>query len=508
MGEFELPVRRYIPRWMVMLTMLMILLNIVLVNGAYLGSSIDVSGALGVTSEDITMAFYACSIGMVVSNPLVRKVREIMTSKTLLLSDMSLQCLLSLICARASSMEVIVVCCFIMGMLKTFLLLEFIILMTPFFTPGNVRSESYSWFYPLVFGGGQFSIPLTAWIAYNYKWQYTYYFVIILLLVTMSMVVVCFRDARPPKVKHVKEINFRSIFLISVSYLVLVWSVIYGKMLDWFNSDLILSFMSGGVCLLSVFIYHQCTSEKPYISFRPLRNVKSVVGYVFMFVCVFFNSDTPIVNNYVTGILKLDNIHANLLVLWTVPGYLVAGIIGFWWFRWQKWRFRYLISAAMWMYAIYFVILYFGVSPESRYESLFMPTVVKGVAFMLLVIAFGVYAAEDVESPYLVSNTFFMISMRSVFAPVMSTAFFSNYLYHAQVDVMMSLSGYYTDNNLLDIQSDALLQFVQDQSMLAGIKKVAGSVAVMSIALAFITAFIPFHKTLKIPAMEAGQDMA
>lgn len=510
MRRIELPVRRYIPQWMVMLTMFMILVNIVLVNGAYLGSSIDVSGALGTTSEDITMAFYACSIGMVVANPLVQKVRQIMTTKTLLLTDIALQCLFSMICAGTYHMEVMIICCFIIGLLKTFLLLEFIILMTPLFTPGNVRSESYSWFYPLVFGGGQFSIPLTAWIAYNYKWQYTYYFVIILLLVTMSMIIVCFRDARSPKIAHIKEINFRSIFFVSISYLVLVYSIVYGKILDWFNSDLIVSFVSGGVGILSIFIYHQCTSKKPYISFRPLRNLKSIVGYIFMFICVFFNSDTSIVNNYITYALHLDNIHANALVLWTVPGYILAGIIGFWWFRLQKWRFRYLVSVAFWMYAIYFIILYFGVSPVSRYESLFIPTVFKGTAFMLLVIAFGVYAAEDIESPYLVSNTFFMISTRSVFAPVISMALFSNYLYNMQINSMMKLSEYYTnvDTNAHGKQIESLVQFIQDQSMLIGIKNAIGYLTISSIVLAVITIFIPFHKTLSIPALKAGQDMA
>lgn len=81
MREFDLPVRRNIPQWIIILTMFMILVNIVLVNGAYLGSSIDVSGALGTVSEDIMMAFYACSTGMVVANPLVQKIRQIMTSK-------------------------------------------------------------------------------------------------------------------------------------------------------------------------------------------------------------------------------------------------------------------------------------------------------------------------------------------------------------------------------------------------------------------------------------------
>lgn len=98
--------------------------------------------------------------------------------------------------------------------------------------------------------------------------------------------------------------------------------------------------------------------------------------------------------------------HANLLSLWSIPGYIFAGIIGFWWFRFQRWRFRYLISAALWMYALYFAFVYFEISPESKYEFLFFPMILKGMGMMLLIIAFGVYTAEDLNVPYLVSNTF------------------------------------------------------------------------------------------------------
>ena len=37
------------------------------------------------------------------------------------------------------------------------------------FSPKNVRSEFYSYFYPLVYGGGQASMLVTALLAYHYN---------------------------------------------------------------------------------------------------------------------------------------------------------------------------------------------------------------------------------------------------------------------------------------------------------------------------------------------------
>lgn len=40
-------------------------------------------------------------------------------------------------------------------------------------------------------------------------------------------------------------------------------------------------------------------------------------------------------------------------------------------------------------YALYFAILYFGVSPASTYEMLYFPMFLRGLGMMILVIAFG-----------------------------------------------------------------------------------------------------------------------
>ena len=40
------------------------------------------------------------------------------------------------------------------------------------FSPKNVRSEFYSYFYPLVYGGGQASMLVTALLAYHYVLLY------------------------------------------------------------------------------------------------------------------------------------------------------------------------------------------------------------------------------------------------------------------------------------------------------------------------------------------------
>ena len=80
------------------------------------------------------------------------------------------------------------------------------------FSPKNVRSEFYSYFYPLVYGGGQASMLVTALLAYHYNWKYMYYFMMVLILISILFVIICFRHNRPIKAVAWSDLHIREMF--------------------------------------------------------------------------------------------------------------------------------------------------------------------------------------------------------------------------------------------------------------------------------------------------------
>lgn len=66
---------------------------------------------------------------------------------------------------------------------------------------------------------------------------------------------------------------------------------------------------------------------------------------------------------------------------------------------------------------------YFGITPYSTYEMLYFPVFLRGLGMMTLFIAFGVYVVEDLDPKLMLSNAFFLISLRSVLAPAISASF-------------------------------------------------------------------------------------
>lgn len=530
-AQKNIPFRKWVPSWLRAVVGFSILLPVMLINGAYTGSSVDISSALSVLSEDINMGYYAASAGMAIGYPLIPKIRPVITTKTVLLCDFIMQFILSYICANTGSIHVIIAMSFLIGFLKAFALLELIIILKPIFSKKDIRSEFYSYFYPLVFGIGQISMILTAELAYNYQWQYMYYLVMILLLIAIILVLTCFRYGRRPIEIPFRNIDGKSMLLMSVILLCTIYLCTYGKIKDWFASPDIILCALPILPLLWLFIRRQRNNPTPYVNLSVLRHGKSIIGYFFMAVVMLFSASSYLVSSYTTSVLKLDSIHINGLNLVMIPGFILGAVICFWWFRLQIWRFRVLVFWGMACFVAYFAILYFGITPNGTYEYLFLPTFLRGMGMLMLFIAFGVYVVEDIDPKLMISNAFFLVSIRSLISPVIGSSIFTNWLYRLQQRNIMILgegidlqneisSSRYQEALGTGLQQGLPLEEAQQyavttlysslnvQSLILSIKIILGYLLITAIIIMIVSRFIPFHKTLKVKAVKSGEDMA
>ncbi len=530
MVQLNLPLRPWVPQWVGLAILFYLFIPFAMLNGTYTGTMQEVSGTLGVLSEDISMGYYATAVGMAVAYPIVKKIHTNLAPKTMLLSDLSLQVLLCLACAHTQSIDLIICFSFLIGFLKAFVMLWLIIHVHPFLTPRNVRSEFYAYFFPIVFGGGQLSMALTAQLAYYYDWKYSYYFMALLLLVGILLVLVFFRYAKTQFHIPVRELHLRSMFLVSVAVLMLLYILSYGRTLDWFASPTVRAYAIAAPLLLLLFFWHQKDMEQPYVSLRPLGSVKRLLGYFYMMIVMFFSASSSLVTNYLTSIVRVDSVRANQLCLWLLPGFAVGAFICFWWFRWQRWRFRYLVGGGMACFALYFGLLYFQISPTSTYEMLFLPTFFRGLGMMTLVIAFSLYVVEKLEARYMQMNAFYLILFRSALSPLIGMAFFSNLLYRLRMQslpvlaetvtqadplaastygqsLQQSLAAGHGYAEAMQMATTAVDTTLQQQSLLLSIKTELGYMLIAALVLSVVSCFIPFHKTVRVKVVRTGSDM-
>lgn len=530
--RLDLPLRKGLPGWMGIVTMFMVAIPVMMINGTYTGSLQEVSGTLGALTEDITMGYYAASAGMAIVYPILNKVMDRVTQKTLLLISLSLQVVISWMCAKTRSTDLLIAYSFILGFVKGFAMLWFVKKLSKLVSPRNIRSEFYAYFYPLVFSVGQLSMIVTAQLAYYYDWKYMYYFEIILLLLAITLVLATFRYAKVPIRQPFKGVDFRSIFIAAVAILMIMYVFTYGRVLDWFHSPRLRYYLVASILLLFLFLWVQWAnrSREPYIYLIQITRVKPLLEYLYMFITMFFCSSGTLITNYVTSIVRTDSVHANMLYLYVIPGFIVGAFMCFWWFRWQRWRFRYFISAGMACFVGYFAIMYFGIAPDSTYEMLYLPMFLRGMGMMILFISFGLFVVEELPMKYMLSNAFFLILSRSVLAPVIGSSFFSNMLYYLQLQGNQRLSDSITLSDPIaasqyagslqsaiaqghsyieaeQIATNAIYTTLQQQSLLLSMKTVIGYMLITALVLAIVSAFIPFHKTVKVKIIRTGDDM-
>ena len=530
MKPLNLPLRPWVPQWVGVAVIFYLFIPFAMLNGTYTGTMQEVSGTLGVLTEDISMGYYATAVGMAVAYPIVKRIHTNLAPKTLLLSDLILQVLLCLLCARTQSIDLIICISFLIGFLKAFVMLWLIIHVYPVLTPRGIRSEFYAFFFPFVFGGGQLSMALTAQLAYYFDWRYSYYFMALLLLVGILLVLVFFRYAPTQFHIPVADLHLRSMFLVSVGVLMLLYVFAYGKALDWFASRTICAYVVAAPLLLLLFFWHQKDLGRPYVSLRPLHSVKRLLGYFYMMVVMFFSASNSLVTNYLTGIVKTDSVHANTLCLWLLPGFVVGGTVCFWWFRWQRWRFRYLVGAGMACFAVFFGMLYFQVSPRSTYEMLYLPTFFRGLGMMVLVIAFSLYVVEKLEPQYMQMNAFYLILFRSALSPLLGMSFFSNLLYRLQQESLPVLAETATAadpaarsaygsafraaraaghgfGEAVQTATTSVYGTLGEQALLLSVKTVLGWLFAAALVLAVVSCVIPFHRTVRVKVLRTGSDM-
>ncbi|MCL1943100.1 MAG: MFS transporter [Candidatus Azobacteroides sp.] len=528
-SQKKVPFRKWVPVWLQVVAALAILIPTMLINGAYTGSSVDISSFLGVLTEDINMAYYAASAGMAAAYPLIVKIRPIATTKTILLCDLILQVFLSLLCATTSHIEVITGCSFFIGFLKAFTMLEIMTILMPIFSPNNQRSKFYAFFYPISLGTGQISLALTSNLAYLYQWQYMYYLMVGMLLSAILFVLICFRYGRRPIRIPVKEIDWGSVSLITIFFLSTIYVFTYGKTNDWFASPpiivgCILIFLS-----VILFVKRQLTSESPYVNLSVLTNKNSLTGYFFMFITMFFSASSSLISSYENTVLRLDSVYTNRIYIWMLPGFIIGAVISWYWFE-KRLRMRWIVSLGFLCYTLSLSLLYFQIHPYGLYEDLYMPIVLRGIAMMVLFIAFGVYMIEGLPRSKYIYNAFFMISTRSVLAPTICASIFSNWLYFLQQKNLMVLSeGLDMQNptaytrymsslrsaisqgmSMYDAQQTAttnIYNAVQLQSFTLSIKTILGYCLIACIVLTIVTAFVPFYKVGGVKEAVTGTDM-
>ena len=279
---------------------------------------------------------------------------------------------------------------------------------------------------------GQLGTSLTAWLAFEYEWQYIHYFMMGLLLLCILITFITmpyhkYTTRRFPI--NLKQFGNASIFCITLACITYVLT--YGKVLDWYDDPTIRWATVCAIIAGGIFLYIESTQRNPYyqLDVFKLRTIR--MGFLFYFLLMVLNSSAMFVNVF-TGIgMKLDNFQNATLGNWSMLGYLIGGIATIW-LSVKGVHFKYLFAAGFLLLGLSAMFMYFEVQGAGLYERMKYPVIIRSTGMMFLYSLIPTYATQRMPYKYLSSWICTMITVRMVLAPCIGAALYTNVLQERQ----------------------------------------------------------------------------
>ena len=448
------PFYNWVPKWLGILILVLLFIPILTVGGVYSVNSTEMMSGLGIISEHITFTNFATSIGMAAFCPFLYRLVVIRREKMMCLAGFSMMYVLSYICAKTDSVFLLALCSVLMGFLRMVLMM--VNLFTLILYAGHIeaylkikpglepvkgedwdkldveRSIAQPGIYLFFMILGQLGTSLTAWLAFEYEWQYVYYYMMGMLLVCILVIFVTmpyhrFQNKRFPI--NVRQFGNATLFCIPL--VCFTYVMVYGKVLDWWDDPTIRMAAITALFSGALFFYMEATHRSPYylVGVLKLRTIR--MGVLFYFLLMFLNSSAMFVNVFAGIGMKLDNWQNAMLGNWTMVGYFIGGMITIF-LSMKGVHFKYIFAGGFLFLGLAAMFMYFEVQTAGLYERMKYPVIIRSTGMMMLYSLIPTYATQRMPYKFLSSWICTMITIRMVIAPSLGAAVYTNALQERQ----------------------------------------------------------------------------
>lgn len=448
------PFYNWVPKPLGILILILLFVPILTASGVYTANSGEMLSGLGIQSEHIQFVSFLTSVGMAAFSPFFYGLVCLRREKMMCIVGFSLLYILSYICAKTDSIYLLAVCSVVMGFLRMVLMMVNLFTLIKYafgmeatrnITPGNDPVDEEGWdkldrekstsmptIYLFFMILGQLGTSLTAWLAYEYEWQYVYYFMMGALLLSILVVFVTmpyhkYSTRRFP----ITFRKFGSVVIFCLMCASVVYVLVYGKVLDWYDAPSICWATVSAVCFTAMFIYMEKRQYSPYFLMDIFKLSSIRMGILLFLLLMIFNSSAMFVNVF-TGVgMKIDNWQNASLGNWTMLGYFIGCIIAVM-LGSRGVHLKYLFSLGFVLIGFSALFMYFEVQTSGLYERMKYPVIIRATGMMLLYSLTAVHANQRMPYKYLSTWICIMLTVRMVMGPGIGTALYTNVMQHRQ----------------------------------------------------------------------------
>ena len=533
------PFYNWVPKPLGILILVLLFIPILTIGGVYSVNSGEMMSGLGIQTEHIQFVNFVTSIGMASFAPFFYRLVCIRREKIMCIVSFSVMYALSYVCAVTDSVFLLAICSLIMGFLRmvlmmvnlfTLILYGFGVEATRNITPGMEpvdgagcdkldieKAVSQPAIYLFFMILGQMGTALTAWLAYEYEWQYVYYYMMATTL--LSILVIFVTMPYHTYVGRRFPINFRqfgNVVVFCIPLICFTYIMIYGKVLDWFDDPSIVRAAVLCVVFTAFFIYLESSHRSPYflLSVFKLKTVR--MGVILFITLMVLNSSAMFVNIYASVGMKLDNLQNANLGNWCIVGYIIGAVIAMI-IGGKGYHLKYLFAIGFILIGCSAVFMYFEVQTSGLYERMKYPVIIRASGMMIVYALTAVHANQRMPYRFLSTWICVMLTVRMTIGPGIGTALYTNVFQHRQqhyvtkyaenVDLlnpeastmfMQTMRGMkYTgksETEAVNMASMSTKGRIQVQATLSAIKEMSGWTIYGCIAAAIFVLVYPYKK--------------
>lgn len=538
MDKSNYPFHEWVPRPIGILVLLLMFVPPTFSGGAYLCNIGEMSGGLGVWTEDIQLASFFTSIGMCLFPPFMVRFLQARRIKQTYLWCFLLLIPLNYICAVTTSIPILLAACLLTGFVRIIVMLNCTFTIAPYLTGMDTLSmftmkEEPSadvqyilerkrtflmpalYFFILLIS--QVSNMLTAWFAYKYRWQDAYFVTIGMLLVTILLVVCTMPNEKKTKTYKLEWQKVPDMLLMATTLCCMTYILVYGKTLDWFYSDSIQ--LAVGVLLIScgVFLFRSFRHmEEAYLPLNVFTYRNVWMSMLLFFLTIVFNSANIFVSTFAKLSTPINNLQSASLSKWAIVGCLFGLLLSVLLVM-KRVRFRTIFCTAFLLMAISNAYLYFQYQTIGMFDNMIFPTILNYTGLLMLYSIVAAFGMKRLPSHHLASFVFLMIWMRNAIAPVVGSSLYTNWLNHRQQYYVTRLAQTVDNENTLAsatfIQTKRMGQSkgkstmeaeqlaitslkgrVTVQATIVAMKEITGQTTLLLLVVAGVVFMAPYHK--------------
>jgi len=474
---------------------LLLFLSIMLSFNGGLPSTLSgyVVGSQSAIGADLTMASFAYTAGMASVLPLTLRLQEFSAKKTLLCVIFPVLIFLNFLYTVTDQPLIIVMISFTIGFIKMIATLIVVISLIPILMPQGERYQLYCLYYPLSLVFGPVSGFLSALIADRWNWKFGLHTQNLFLFTGLLVIIFLFHPQRQYKKKPLYGYDWLGTVFYSITLILVCFVFSYGVTDDWFNSTKVKMAVAGAITSGMLFIRQSLAVRRPLMCFDFLKFWKPMLGIsILVMFCLFFSTNA-LIGPFLSIVFHNNPVESAQINLYVIPGYIAGTLLCFLYYR-KYTRFNTIAAVCCASYLLSNLLMYRLTSVYTSSADLFLPMFLRAMATVIAYISVGIYVTYNIPFALINDITVFIITLRSLIAPGIATAFYSKMIYRGTVRYTDKLAGNMDAlNPFVALRGESIISAVKTQATLLAIRDVYGLLIVVGIIMLVFLIVFPFH---------------